>query len=228
MPEYKMDQDLEQAVRQFMESNFETFKRKNADYSRDNIHATGENGVASRAMDKVARLVNLINGGGNPEFEDMEETWGDLFNYAIIGYLKTTGKWSPSTNMVYLAGPIDDIGITIAKGWRDRVGDALRHHQITCFSPIGAFMPSAQNPNREAIRSINRHAILQCNVVLANLAGTGRGFGTTREIEFAVANHIRVIAVGDFLHQHFESFDIEIVTTLDEAITRLTFGKSDE
>jgi len=93
------------AFRQELGCMYRTHLKKNADYSPNNILATGEIGVVTRIWDKVARLMNLsgfqfrIAQPGvivqrlAPKSEAIEDTLLDLAVYGIIGKLLRDGKW---------------------------------------------------------------------------------------------------------------------------------------
>ena len=51
-----------------------------------------EFGVAIRANDKIQRIMNLL-GKEKAECEDREDSWLDLANYGIIGYMVAKGLW---------------------------------------------------------------------------------------------------------------------------------------
>ena len=76
----------------------EILLKKNQDYGPLNIsHAPGGpiNGLRVRMYDKLARINNLYEKGGDtPNFESLEDSFIDLANYAIIGILVQNGQWS--------------------------------------------------------------------------------------------------------------------------------------
>jgi len=76
---------------------FELFKTKQNDYGPQNIAQMGELGVATRANDKVQRLLTLLSGdeGTKRYHETIEDSWMDLADYGIIGLLVHTGQWPP-------------------------------------------------------------------------------------------------------------------------------------
>jgi len=73
---------------------FQMFCSKQKDYGPENIARGGELGVVVRAQDKVARLQNLQ--GKDPDYEPIEDTWLDLADYGIIGYMVNRGWWPKS------------------------------------------------------------------------------------------------------------------------------------
>lgn len=58
---------------------------KRADYGTANIAITGLYGVAVRLQDKVARLLNLLASGQEPNHESVEDTFRDIVGYGLIG-----------------------------------------------------------------------------------------------------------------------------------------------
>ncbi len=84
---------------------YRTHLSKNADYSPANIMGTGEVGLATRVWDKTARLLNLLGfvidipvparfeAPKEPKHESIDDTYGDLAVYAIIGKLLRRDQW---------------------------------------------------------------------------------------------------------------------------------------
>ena len=76
--------------------------KKHADYGPLNIsNAPGGpiNGLRVRMYDKLARINNLYEKGGDtPNFESLADSFMDLANYAIIGLLVQNGQWEGMTN----------------------------------------------------------------------------------------------------------------------------------
>lgn len=209
-------------AQRIMEENLALMTRKSEDYSRDNIALTGQSGVAARAMDKVARLVNLTNSGQIPNFETLEDTFRDLFNYAVIGQMMARGEWERSTSMVYLAGAIDAVELEEAAMWRIKATAMFNKKGLSCYNPASAFGLAKQKPS-EVISRINRFALLSCHVMLAHLPDGQRCFGTIREVEYARANGKRVVVVASkALLQHVEAYDLEIVHTIEDAVVRIS------
>ena len=71
--------------------------RKQSDYGSSNISINGELGVMVRTQDKVSRIRNLLakemQGQPAASNEPIEDSWGDLANYGVIGLLLRQGKW---------------------------------------------------------------------------------------------------------------------------------------
>ena len=74
---------------------------KRADYGTMNINMTGQAGVATRALDKVARILHITKKRETPPdnptdriiFEPLVDSWRDLAGYALIGlWLEETGE----------------------------------------------------------------------------------------------------------------------------------------
>lgn len=116
--------------------------------------------------------------------------------------------------LIYLAGPIDDVEVEEAQGWREQIAVDLPEG-VVLFSPAHAFL----NVNASNIKRAdwaNRHVINCADAVIANLDGDGRGFGTIREIEFAVRIGRPVVVVGQL--ESLMQYDLEVVGRLDEAL----------
>jgi len=72
--------------------------RKNHDYGSGNLAAGGVRGIALRLGAKVSRLWQLSGLRGRDSkaqvtSEAIADTYLDVANYAIIGYLMSVGKW---------------------------------------------------------------------------------------------------------------------------------------
>ena len=66
---------------------------KQQDYAPDNITISGELGVIVRSQDKLCRLKHLL-GKETVNNESVSDSWMDLANYGLIGYMVHNGKWS--------------------------------------------------------------------------------------------------------------------------------------
>ena len=69
---------------------------KHRDYGPKNIADSPGgplNGLRVRMHDKTARINNLIDNGGDPQHEPLEDSFKDLANYGIIALLVLRGKW---------------------------------------------------------------------------------------------------------------------------------------
>jgi hypothetical protein len=73
-------------------SNIDLLRRKHAAYGGKSLIWCGHLGVVTRSLDKLARIKNL---GNNPGVDNLNEStndsWSDLFNYAVLGYLLSKG-----------------------------------------------------------------------------------------------------------------------------------------
>ena len=67
--------------------------KKHLDYGPRNIADFGELGVLVRLNDKVQRLRHILASGKQPANEAIEDTWRDIANYGLIGYLVRMGYW---------------------------------------------------------------------------------------------------------------------------------------
>ena len=66
---------------------------KQQDYGPDNITISGELGVIVRSQDKLCRLKHLL-GKETVNNESISDSWMDLANYGLIGYMVHNGEWS--------------------------------------------------------------------------------------------------------------------------------------
>jgi hypothetical protein len=66
---------------------------KQQDYGPDNITISGELGVIVRSQDKLCRLKHLL-GKETVNNESVSDSWMDLANYGLIGYMVHNGKWA--------------------------------------------------------------------------------------------------------------------------------------
>jgi len=73
------------------------FDDKQQDYGSGNISATGEIGIAVRLQDKVARmrhmLIKALKGDSTVNNESLADTYKDVANYGLIGWVLHQGKW---------------------------------------------------------------------------------------------------------------------------------------
>lgn len=116
--------------------------------------------------------------------------------------------------LVYLAGPIDGVDLEVAKGWRENVA-LMSPASVLFYTPVDAYL-NANKTNFPVVDAINREVIRKSHAMIANLSGEGAGFGTIREIEWAVRNQTSVWVVGEVVS--WMSHDIKVVATLDEAL----------
>jgi hypothetical protein len=89
---------LDQTIKQ----NRDLLVRKNHDYGSDNLVKTGVYGIAVRLQDKISRLLNLLDPakGGEPNFESVDDTLGDIANYGLLGQLMRRGGLPGTVDMV--------------------------------------------------------------------------------------------------------------------------------
>lgn len=126
----------------------------------------------------------------------------------------------PKLQMVYLAGPVDDISSSEAAAWRTNAKQLLEGLGITAFDPHMAF----SCPSRitaPSIDYINRQAIMCSDGIIANLAGNGKGFGTIREIEYARSMYKAVIVITGEPIESLCAHDVIQAKTIPEAIQQL-------
>lgn len=74
-------------------SNCQTLDKKQRAYGSGNISAFGEYGVLVRVSDKFERLKNLLTLKGDLNYESIEDSWLDLANYGLIGFMVRKGLW---------------------------------------------------------------------------------------------------------------------------------------
>lgn len=231
--------DFERA-KQLQKEDLDLMYKKNQDYSGqsgDNITATGVYGVAVRLTDKVERLRNLTSPSkdGRVNYESIEDTLMDIRNYGLIGQLVGEGKWqeSPKAKYVYLCGPINCIPRLEATDWREATAKILAHFGIGSFSPVGANCPGDLNRTGSIIQRIDRMAIAECDLVLANLdiissPSAPLMFGTIREIEYAkmLGKPVIVVRPGGIISA-FAS-DIDTMESLRGALCYITGDNLDD
>jgi hypothetical protein len=118
---------------------------------------------------------------------------------------------------VYLAGPVDDIQPDEAVGWRERI--AADWPEILFFCPPTAFLNRSME-SAGALDRIEKRVITECNAMLANLGGPGKGFGTIREIEYARSHeggHRPVVVVGDYA-ESLMAWDVMVADDIEEGM----------
>lgn len=123
--------------------------------------------------------------------------------------------------LCYLAGPIDDVAEPEATGWRSAARTSLSNRGIFTYDPVLAFMAEIDRDRdvqtAATIVEINKSVISKVDIVLVNLLGPGRAFGTIREIEFAKTEGLPVVVACNNLIS-LAAYDVSIVDTLKEAI----------
>jgi hypothetical protein len=97
--------------------------------------------------------------------------------------------------LAYLAGPLDGVSHEDGREWYKKL-EALAPPGWVLYLPGHAFASPASDAiaTDAANRSVIVHA---ASVVIANLSGPGRGFGTIREIEFARQHGRPVVVIGE-------------------------------
>lgn len=121
--------------------------------------------------------------------------------------------------LIYLAGPIDDIPLDAARGWREELM-AGAPAGMAFFSPAHAYF-NVTAATFMPVENCNRAAIRQCHGVLANLAGPGMGFGTIREIEFSRSLSIPVAVVSDSPIKSLMVIDLYAAESLKDGLDML-------
>lgn len=84
-------QTLDQAFKQIEDELLTMFLKKHKDYGKGNILSVKELGIALRISEKIERIKHLLNQGGVPANEPIEENWLDIGVYAIIAALYRRG-----------------------------------------------------------------------------------------------------------------------------------------
>lgn len=89
---------LELDVRMVMNMALALWKDRQAKYGPRNIAATGALGCYVRANDKLARLGRVYLEGKRTEMSDesINDSWLDLLNYALMGYMCENNLWPGS------------------------------------------------------------------------------------------------------------------------------------
>ncbi len=88
------DTTCELAVLASMAIAFDIWQARHRKYGRGNISATGAQGCAVRAQDKVSRLLHAYaTGSTDTPDESIGDSWVDLLNYAAMGYACHKGEW---------------------------------------------------------------------------------------------------------------------------------------
>lgn len=123
---------------------------------------------------------------------------------------------------IYLAGPIDDITVDEAGGWRRQIAKAWP--DVLFFDPLRAWH-NAHTSTARAVSYGNRSAIMNCSGLLANLTGPGRAFGTIREVEFAAGAAKYVAVAGDVVS--LMACDVIVRKTVEEAMEELMQALAD-
>ena len=110
----QIESELETNVNAIIARLKEVLLKKHQDYGPLNIaHAPGGpiNGLRVRMYDKLARINNLYEKGGDtPNYESLEDSFIDLANYAIIGILVQNGQWSGIPDKIARANGTNEKG----------------------------------------------------------------------------------------------------------------------
>lgn len=97
-PILKLQTDLAKSALVVVLQNLLVLDQKQQDYGSTNLTKFGTFGVVVRANDKLERIVNLIKQQDRiAKNEPLSDSFLDLANYAIIGYLMQSGKWPITT-----------------------------------------------------------------------------------------------------------------------------------
>jgi hypothetical protein len=205
-----------EAMQKIIKDNTDLLIQKNEDYGSDNLLVTGVRGMVVRLMDKVNRLMTLTADGRSPNYESIDDTFGDVANYGVIGQALRRGILERRSLVVYLAGPIDLAEELEAYEWRVEAARYLSEAGHTAFNPAMAFL-GANRHNAEVVETINRAAIDNSDVIIANLTKR-MSLGTIREIEYGKVYGKRVVVASELLGGSFATWDLEIVPTLADAL----------
>lgn len=93
--------ELEIEFLRALQKMYQLFLRKNHDYGKNNLSTGWLRGVVIRLGDKISRLWTLYDLDMEKDYpvkpevvsESKDETFLDIGNYGVIGYLMETGKW---------------------------------------------------------------------------------------------------------------------------------------
>lgn len=188
--------------------------RKAADYSTNNIHAVGAAGIASRLVDKFARLSNLLaTSGSDRQIEEtVDETLSDAQNYCTMLRLKRAGKWPRMIRSVYVAGPIDNANGPVHLGM---LLIRLVNCKIAAYVPREAFNGASFAP--DVVADINRAAIRKCDAMLVYWPDPCPSFGTGRDVEYARLADKPVFVVAPWCRST-ELQDCQVYSSIEECI----------
>ena len=98
---------LTRALKIALREYLELWKKKQADYSPDNISLFMERGCVIRACDKLMRLKNHYFRDAEMKNESVEDSWMDLCGYSLIGLVCERGQW-PSLELKNVLDELDD------------------------------------------------------------------------------------------------------------------------
>lgn len=87
----------EKMLKKIVEENLAVLIRKSKDYGQVNLLLTGQYGITVRLQDKVSRLLNLLGSGQAPKNESIDDSFSDIFNYALLALLLRRGGLSYDT-----------------------------------------------------------------------------------------------------------------------------------
>lgn len=200
---------MSEAIKELNQESYNLLITKNHDYSNDNLVFTGAKGISARLVDKAQRLFNLSD-KEEINHESIQDSILDLINYAHLLNIQRQGLLTQSIKTAFLSGPIDDIGAMEAERWRVTLAQHLGKIGINSFDPARAFN-IRNNLSAKAVIEINKRAIEASDIIIANLSGEGRGFGTIREIEYAKSLQKQVIIIGDIVS--LAGYDCIVVPT---------------
>lgn len=128
--------------------------------------------------------------------------------------------------MIYLAGPVDDISLEDAKGWREELGQQAPSG-VLFYSPVHAYVGTVTKATIQMAERINRTFIHACQGMIANMSGPGRGFGTIREIEFARLSGVPVVAIVNEPLDSLLAYDVYMAMDVDDALTTILEAAND-
>lgn len=206
-------EEAEQFAKRMSEKDLQTMLEKASDYSTNNIHAVGEAGIASRLVDKFARISNLLATGEIAAVSEMvDETLSDARNYCTMLGLKRAGMWPRMVRSVYVACPIDNTNKPVDLGY---VAMHLINRKIAAYMPRTAFQGAPFAP--DMIAQVNRSAIKQCDAVLVYWPDPCPSFGTGRDVEYARMQGKPVFMVAPWCRST-ELQDCQVYPTLEDAV----------
>lgn len=114
--------------------------------------------------------------------------------------------------LAYLAGPLDGVTYEEGRDWYEEI-ERMAPPGWVMYKPGHAFGSPASDPH--SMNMANRLVIAQvATIVIANLSGPGRGFGTIREIEYAKANGTPVYVIGGDLDESLLAYDVDCLDTV--------------
>lgn len=152
------------------------------DYGTTNLVMTGEPGIATRIIDKCARVIQVSRRGGSGR--TTEDSWIDIINYGILGLLLHEGRIPRMNKVIYFAHPIDMAGSEVmntATAIRERLSAA----GFTIYDPGGAWSWPGDVGAARVISAVNKAALENASAVVAWVPSGTQTLGVAEELATA-------------------------------------------